>query len=71
LYNDVETIAVPVQKQSNALQIKLLNMMKINALGFTQNDTASLINSHQRLTQFNIGYLSAISTLKNKLAKQP
>jgi methyl-accepting chemotaxis protein len=69
--NNVETIAVPVQKQSNALQIKLLNMMKINALGFTQNDTASLINSHQRLKQFNTEYLSAVSTLKSKLAKQP
>jgi len=68
---NVETIAVPVQKQSNALQIKLLNMMKINALGFTQNDTSSLNNSHQRFTQFNSEYLSAVSTLKSKLAQQP
>lgn len=69
--NNVETIAVPVQKQSNALQIKLLNMMKINALGFTQNDTSSLNSSHQRFTQFNTEYLSAVSTLKSKLAQQP
>ena len=42
---NVELLAVPVQKQSNALQIKLLNMMKVGALGFTQKDTVNLIKS--------------------------
>jgi len=68
---NVETVAVPVQKQSNALQIKLLNMMKLSALGFTQNDNSSLSNSLSNFAQFNKEYLLAVTKLENKLTKQP
>ncbi|PAJ74318.1 methyl-accepting chemotaxis protein [Pseudoalteromonas sp. NBT06-2] len=68
---NVETIAVPVQKQSNALQIKLLNMMKISALGFTQNDISLLNKSLNSFSQFNNEYLSAVVILEKKLSKQP
>ncbi|WP_042145295.1 MULTISPECIES: methyl-accepting chemotaxis protein [unclassified Pseudoalteromonas] len=68
---NVETIAVPVQKQSNALQIKLLNMMKISALGFTQNDISSINISIKNFEKFNLEYLKAVTSLQNKLFEEP
>ncbi|MBU2970371.1 methyl-accepting chemotaxis protein [Pseudoalteromonas sp. C2R02] len=69
--SNVETIAVPVQKQSNALQIKLLNMMKISALGFTQNDISSINISLKNFEKFNHEYLKAVTSLQNKLSEEP
>ena len=68
---NVESIAVPVQKQSNAIQIKLLNMMKISALGFTQNDISSINNSIKNLTKFNEEYSKVFSSLEKKLYQEP
>ena len=43
--NNVETLAVPVQKQSNALQIQLLKMMKQAAVAYTQSGESELQES--------------------------
>lgn len=68
---NVELLAVPVQKQSNALQIKLLNMMKIGALGFTQKDAPGLIKSEQAYANLNQEFQSAVTVLRGKLVDQP
>tara|TARA_R110000744_G_scaffold2188_9_gene8622 strand:- start:71 stop:2104 length:2034 start_codon:yes stop_codon:yes gene_type:complete len=69
--SNVELLAVPVQKQSSALQIKLLNMIKVGALGFTQKNTANLINSEQEYANLNKEYQSAVTVLSSKLIDQP
>ena len=68
---NVELLAVPVQKQSNALQIKLLNMMKVGALGFTQTNTSDLLKSEQAYADLNQEFQSAVTVLKGKLVDQP
>lgn len=68
---NVELLAVPVQKQSNALQIKLLNMMKVGALGFTQTNTSNLLKSEQAYAVLNQEFQSAVTVLKGKLVDQP
>ncbi|WP_235838494.1 methyl-accepting chemotaxis protein [Cognaticolwellia aestuarii] len=69
--SNVELLAVPVQKQSNALQIKLLNMMKVGALGFTQENTDDLLQSEQEYAQLNQQFLSAVNVLRSKVMDQP
>lgn len=69
--SNVELLAVPVQKQSNALQIKLLNMMKVGALGFTQTKTENLIKSEQEYAELNQEFQSAVTVLRGKLVDQP
>ena len=69
--SNVELLAVPVQKQSNALQIKLLNMIKVGALGFTQTNTENLIKSEQAFAELNQEFQSAVTVLRGKLVDQP
>ena len=69
--SNVELLAVPVQKQSNALQIKLLNMIKVGALGFTQQNTSDLIQSEQEYAQLNQEFQSAVAVLRSKVSDQP
>lgn len=69
--SNVELLAVPVQKQSNALQIKLLNMIKVGALGFTQQDTSALIQSEQEYAQLNQEFQSTVAVLRSKVMDQP
>ena len=68
--SNVELLAVPVQKQSNALQIKLLNMIKVGALGFTHQDTASLVESEQAYENLNQEFQSAVTVLRSKVTDQ-
>lgn len=68
--SNVELLAVPVQKQSNALQIKLLNMIKIGALGFTQQDKAALVNSEQEYNKLNQEFQAAVTVLSGKVMDQ-
>ncbi|SFD41333.1 methyl-accepting chemotaxis protein [Pseudoalteromonas denitrificans] len=68
--NNVETLALPVEKQSNALQIKLLNMMKLGSLGFTQSNIVDLSNSKKKLSVLNEEYLAAVKVLSHKLSDQ-
>ncbi len=69
--SNVELLAVPVQKQSNALQIKLLNMIKVGALGFTQQSMSKLVKSEQEYTQLNQEFKSAVAVLRSKVMDQP
>ncbi len=69
--NNVEIIAVPVQKQSNALQIQLLKMVKQGALAYTQNNTLNLKSSLAEFKKLQLNYDVASSELKNKVADQP
>jgi methyl-accepting chemotaxis protein len=69
--SNVERLAVPVQKQSNALQIKLLNMIKVGALGFTQQSMANLVKSEQEYRQLNQEFESAVLVLRSKVMDQP
>jgi len=54
--NNVETLAVPVQKQSVALQIQLLKMMKQAAVAYTQTDINELKESLKRFNQQQTDY---------------
>lgn len=69
--SNVELLAVPVQKQSNALQIKLLNMIKVGALGFTQQSASALAKSELEYASLNQEFQSAISILRSKVMDQP
>lgn len=69
--SNVELLAVPVQKQSNALQIKLLNMIKVGALGFTQQGASALAKSELEYASLNQEFQSAISILRSKVMDQP
>ncbi len=69
--SNVERLAVPVQKQSSALQIKLLNMIKVGALGFTQQSMPNLVKSEQEYKQLNQEFKSAVAVLRSKVMDQP
>jgi len=69
--SNVELLAVPVQKQSNALQIKLLNMIKVGALGFTQKDTTALVQSEQEYAKLNQEFQATVEVLRSKVLDQP
>ncbi len=69
--SNVELLAVPVQKQSSSLQIKLLNMIKVGALGFTQQDKNNLMKSQQEFTTLNEEFNEAVKVLSSKVLDQP
>ena len=69
--SNVELLAVPVQKQSNALQIKLLNMIKVGALGLTQQSLPALIKSEQEYAKLNQEFQSDAAILRSKVMDQP
>ena len=69
--SNVELLAIPVQKQSSALQITLLNMIKVGALGFTKQNTSDLIQSEQEYSQLNQEFESAVAVLRSKVSDQP
>jgi methyl-accepting chemotaxis protein len=54
--NNVETLAVPVQKQSVVLQIQLLKMMQQAAVAYTQTDVNKLKESLKRFNQLQAQY---------------
>ncbi|NQZ20757.1 MAG: methyl-accepting chemotaxis protein [Colwellia sp.] len=54
--NNVETLAVPVQKHSVALQVQLLKMMKQAAVAYTQTDINELKESLQHFNQLQSDY---------------
>jgi len=54
--NNVETLAVPVQKQSVVLQIQLLKMMQQAAVAYTQTDVNKLKESLKRFNQLQTQY---------------
>jgi methyl-accepting chemotaxis protein len=69
--SNVELLAVPVQKQSSALQITLLNMIKVGALGFTQQEYSKLVISEEEYANLNQEFQSAARVLSSKVMDQP
>ena len=69
--SNVELLAVPVQKQSSALQIKLLNMIKVGALGFTQQSSSALVKSEQEYAKLDQEFQSSAAILRSKVMDQP
>ncbi|MGI2120652.1 methyl-accepting chemotaxis protein [Shewanella baltica] len=69
-YQNIETLAVPVQKQSNSLQLVLLKMSRLATLAHSQQDTAALTKSQQAFTALQKKYQSIENELKERVADQ-
>jgi methyl-accepting chemotaxis protein len=67
--NNVETLAVPVQKQSGALQIQLLKMMKLAAVAYTQTDKSELQKSLLQFNQLQSNYSKTAQLLSLKVSE--
>jgi len=70
-YQNIETLAVPVQKQSNSLQLVLLKMSRLATLAHSQQDTAALTKSQQGFTALQKKYQSIENELIERVADQP
>ncbi len=68
---NITRIAVPVQNQSNALRIDLLNMVKVGAVAFTQTEQSQLRQSEQAFTQLANRFQDQNSALASLIANQP
>ncbi len=69
-YQNIETLAVPVQKQSNSLQLVLLKMSRLATLAHSQQDTAALNKSQQAFTALQKKYQSIENELTERVADQ-
>lgn len=69
--SDIETLAVPLQQQSNALQLSLMAMTKFNAVAFSQSQQAKLQQEQQRSSQEQQLFLNKLTELKKQLQEQP
>jgi len=69
-YQNIETLAVPVQKQSNSLQLVLLKMSRLATLAHSQQDTAALTKSQQAFTALQKKYQSIENELTERVADQ-
>lgn len=70
-YQNIETLAVPVQKQSNSLQLVLLKMSRLAALAHNQQDTAALTQSQQAFTALQRKYQGIENSLAQRVSDQP
>ena len=68
---NIETLAVPVQNQSNALQITLLKMAKTGSLAYSQIDNDNIDLSYKRFKQLQLEFREVLKTLSAKVADQP
>lgn len=69
--NNIETLAVPVQNQSNGLQITLLKMAKTDSLAYSQTGNDNINLSFTQFNQLQQEFDSVLSTLLVKVADQP
>ncbi len=67
---NVETLAVPVLKQSHTLQLTLLKMVKLLAVANTHKERSELDRSQTQFAQLQIRYDEDISRLKGKVLDQ-
>ncbi|QFU20614.1 methyl-accepting chemotaxis protein [Shewanella eurypsychrophilus] len=67
---DIETLAVPVQKQSNVLQLKLLQLIKLVAVANTQKNSAEITRSQQVFNQLKLSFNNASIALNQKVSDQ-
>ncbi|WP_351011309.1 methyl-accepting chemotaxis protein [Shewanella sp. S1-58-MNA-CIBAN-0166] len=68
---NIETLAVPVQNQSNALQITLLKMAKTGSLAYSQIDNDNIDLSYKQFKQLQLEFREVLKTLSAKVADQP
>jgi len=66
---NIETLAVPVQKQSNSLQIQLLKMMKQAAVAYTLSDINALQESLKEFNQLQNNYQQTVQLLSIKVTE--
>ncbi|MFY8326990.1 methyl-accepting chemotaxis protein [Pseudoalteromonas sp. ZZD1] len=69
--SDIETLAVPVQQQSNALQLSLLSITKFNAVAFSQSKIAKLQQEQQQAINEQQLFETKLIMLSQKLQDQP
>jgi len=67
--NNIETLAVPVQKQSTSLQIQLLKMMKQAAVAYTLSDINALQESLKEFNQLQNDYKQTVQLLSIKVTE--
>lgn len=70
-YANIETLAVPVQKQSNNLQLVLVKMSRLATLAHSQRDTAALILSQQAFNALERKYQQIENELSLRVSDQP
>jgi len=68
--SDIETLAVPVQQQSNALQLSLLSITKFNAVAFSQNTLAKLQQEQHKAHDEQQRFDAKLTALNQKLHDQ-
>uniref|UniRef100_E6XR33 Methyl-accepting chemotaxis sensory transducer n=1 Tax=Shewanella putrefaciens (strain 200) TaxID=399804 RepID=E6XR33_SHEP2 len=70
-YQNIETLAVPVQKQSNSLQLVLLKMSRLATLAYSQQDSSALTQSKQAFTALQGKYQNIENELVQRVVDQP
>lgn len=70
-YQNIETLAVPVQKQSNSLQLVLLKMSRLATLAYSQQDSSALTQSQQAFTALQGKYQNIENELVQRVIDQP
>jgi methyl-accepting chemotaxis protein len=68
---NIETIAIPVQQQSNQLQLTLLKMAKRNSQAFSQSKRSELETSHKEYESLKQEYLLIEQALAKKVLYHP
>ena len=69
--SDIETLAVPVQQQSNALQLSLLSITKFNAVAFSQSKIAKLVHEQKQTDSEQKLFNDKLAILELQLQDQP
>ena len=68
--SDIETLAVPVQQQSNALRLSLLSITKYNAVAYSQTTQSSLQQQQQSSHENQALFASKLKELNEQLHDQ-
>jgi CHASE3 domain sensor protein len=68
---NIETLAVPVQNKSNALQITLLKMAKTDSLAYSQTGNDSINLSFKQFNLLQQEFNNVLTTLIVKVADHP
>ena len=68
--SDIETLAVPVQQQSNALRLSLLSITKFNAVAYSQTTQSSLQQQQQSSRENQALFASKLKELNEQLHDQ-
>ncbi|MEH6394629.1 methyl-accepting chemotaxis protein [Pseudoalteromonas sp.] len=69
--SDIETLAVPVQQQSNALRLSLLSITKFNAVAYSQTTENSLQQQQQSAAENQVLFANKLKELNSQLNDQP